>query len=366
MRTLIIAATLLAGTALPALHPVRAQDTAAVLAQIDESLPGALINDPTSLEWRTQGQRLRVSSVVDPAIPGGGAAVQYDVRRAGANPWDMQAYIPLTADIAAGETVTYGFWARATGDHGQGRILARVQRDADPWPGFAEASFEVGPEWRWYEASAVANIAVPQRQAFIALQLGSLAQVLEVGQAFVVKGADRINGNGARPPVELPPQLAGRGTLINTTWHDEWVLHGPEASRAGRVEPQIWLGHAVQFTSPSASTQPWDIQANVPLTQALAVGEQIEIAVAARTVSAATDDGKARIGVRVQEAAAPYEGFGEAVLPVGPNWQLVRMRTTVTRDLAQGNGVVALHFAGAQQVVDVGPVYVIRLVPAGQ
>ena len=43
MRTLITAAVLLAGTALPALHPVRAQDTAAVLAQIDERLPGTLI-----------------------------------------------------------------------------------------------------------------------------------------------------------------------------------------------------------------------------------------------------------------------------------------------------------------------------------
>ena len=48
--------------------PATAQDNAAVLAQIEESLPGTLINDPTSLEWRTQGQRLRVSSVVNPAI----------------------------------------------------------------------------------------------------------------------------------------------------------------------------------------------------------------------------------------------------------------------------------------------------------
>jgi hypothetical protein len=346
--------------------PATAQDNAAVLAQIDESLPGTLINDPTSLEWRTQGQRLRVSSVVDPAIPGGGAAVQYEVRRAGANPWEMQAYIPLTADIAVGDTVTYGFWARATGDSGQGQILARVQRDQDPWPGFGEATFAVGPDWRWYEATAVANIAVPQRQAFIALQLAGVAQVLEVGQAFVVKGADRINGNGARPPVELPPQLAGRGPLVSSPWHDEWVLQGPEASRAARAEPQIWLGHALQFTSPAASAQAWDVQASVPLTQAIAAGDQIEIAVAARTVSAATDDGKARVGLRVQQAGAPFEGFGAATLSVGPNWQLLRMRTTATMDLAQGNGVVALHFAGAQQVVDVGPVYVIKLAPAGQ
>jgi hypothetical protein len=83
--------------------------------------------------------------------------------------------------------------------------------------------------------------------------------------------------------------------------------------------------------------------------------------VAARTVSAATEDGKGRVGLRVQQASAPYDGFGDASFSVGPNWQLIRLRTTATAELAQGNGVVALHFAGAQQVVDVGPVYVIRL-----
>jgi hypothetical protein len=340
-----------------------------VLAQIDESLPGTLINDPTSLEWRTQGQRLRVSSVVDPAIPGGGAAVQYEVRRAGANPWEMQAYIPLTADIAVGDTVTYGFWARATSSQapdGLGQIRARVQRDADPYPGFGDTPFAVGPDWRWYEATTTADIAMPQRQAFVVLQLAGAAQVVEVGQAFVISGADRINGNGSRPPVELPPQLAGRGTLISTPWQDEWTLQGPAGSHASRAEPQIWLGHATQFTSLAASAQAWDIQASIPLTEALAEGDQIEIAVAARTVSAATDDGKARVGLRVQASTAPFDGFGDAVFSPGPNWQLIRLRTTATRTLAAGNGAVALNLAGAQQVVDIGPVYVVRLAPAGQ
>ncbi|MEO5706176.1 MAG: hypothetical protein ABIT10_01500 [Alteraurantiacibacter sp.] len=355
------AALLLASTAAV---PAAAQDNAAVLAQIDASLPGTLINDPTSLDWRTSGARLKVSSVVDPAIPGGGAAVQYEVRRAAANPWEMQAYIPLTADIAEGEQVTFGFWARtlsSSGDGGLGQIRARVQRDADPYPGFGDTAFAVGQDWRWYEATTTATTAIPQRQAYVVLQLAAAVQVVEVGQALVVSGADRINGNNVRPPAELPPQLAGHGALISQPWQEEWVLQGPEGSHASRAEPAIWLGRATQFTSPAVGAQAWDIQASVPLTETLAVGEQIEIAIAARTVSAATDDGKARVGLRVQQASAPYDGFGEATFSVGPNWQLIRVRTTATADLAQGNGVVALHFAGAQQVVDVGPVYVVRL-----
>lgn len=355
---------LLAG---PTVHPASAQDNAAVLAQIDASLPGTLINDPTSLEWRTQGQRLKVSSVVDPAIPGGGAAVQYEVRRAGGNPWEMQAFIPLTADIAMGEQVTFGFWARtlsSSGNGGMGQIRARVQRDADPYPGFGDTAFAVGQDWRWYEATATATTAIPQRQAFVVLQLAGAAQVVEVGQALVIAGTDRINGNNARPPAELPPQMAGNGPLISQPWQEEWVLQGPDGSFAGRAEPAIWLGRATQFTSPNVAAQAWDIQASVPLTEALAVGEQIEIGIAARTVSAATADGRARVGLRVQQASAPFDGFGAATFAVGPNWQLIRVRTTATTELAQGNGVVALHFAGAQQAVDVGPVYVVRLTAA--
>lgn len=357
-RTVLALALLLAAT------PATAQDDhAQVLAAMDASLPGTLVNDPTSLEWRTSGQRLRVSAVVDPAIPGGGAATRYEARRAGDNPWDMQAYVPLTANIAAGDLVTFGFWGRtiaSAAPGGQGLVTARVQRDADPWPGFGDTTFTLGPDWRWYEATTTATIAVPQREAFLVFQLAAAEQTVEIGQTFVVTGAERILGDGARPTPPLPPQLEGRGTLISDPDQSQWSFLDTAGTFERREDGTIFLGRAVQFTSPGVAAQPWDLQAAVPLTEAIAAGEELEIAVAAKTVSAATDDGRARIGLRLQQNQPPYDGFADNTFSAGPNWQLVRVRTTATMDLPAGS-VVAVHFAGAEQVVDLGPVYVLRL-----
>lgn len=342
----------------------QAQDNAALLAEIDASLPGTLINDPTSLEWRTAGARLRTAAIVDANIPGGGAATQYEVRRAGANPWDIQAYAPLTADIASGTQVTYGFWARTTASRaadGNGTVTVRVQRDVDPWPGFGDTTFAIGSEWRWYEGTATANISIPRREAFLVFQMGAEQQTIEIGQTFVVAGADRILGNNVRPTPALPPQLEGRGTLISNPFVSDYSFLANAGTYAVREEGTIWLGNAVQFTSPAVAPQAWDLQAAVPLTEAIAEGDQLEIAVAARTVSAATDDGRARIGVRVQQNVPPFGGFGDNTFSVGPNWQLVRVRTTATAAMAGGSAVVALHLGGAQQVVDIGPVYVVKL-----
>ena len=356
-------AALLAFTAMPA---AAQDDPAAALAAIDASLPGTLINDPTTLDWRLTGERVRVANMADASIPGGGAATQYDVRRAGVNPWDVQAYVPLTADIAAGDTITFGFWARtisSSASDGKGRITARIQRDASPWPGFGDAPFTVGPEWSWHEGTTRSNINVPQSEAFMVFQLAGVQQTVEIGQTFVVSGAERILGNGARPAPPLPPQLAGRGALVSQPEPANFALLATSGSHVARDEPAIWLGRAIQFTSPAGAAQAWDLQASVPITDAIAAGDQFEIAIAARTVSANTEDGRARVRLRVQGNTPPFDGFGDTTFAVGQNWQLIRVRTTATMDVAAGGAVVALHFAGSEQVVDLGPVYVLKLPP---
>lgn len=348
-----------------AASPALAQaDNAAALAQLDASLPGTLINDPTSLDWKTQGENLRVSNITDSAIPGGGAAARYAVRRAGPNPWSVQVYVPLTAEIPRGETVTAGFWARtqtppAPGQPGQVRL--RFQDNVDPWPGFGDAEVAVGPEWKWYEVSAVAAIAVPARNATLVFQIGGARQDIEIGQVIVVKGAARIVAEGVRPPEPLPPQLEGKGTLVSKPDSRDWSFAGAESSRKEREDKTIWQGRAVRMVSPVVGGNAWDIQAQVPLTEAIGTGDRLLIAVAAKTVVASTDDGKAVIGIRVQQAAAPYAGFADNTFKVGPNWQLIQIQTTATADLAAGEALVALHLSGARQEVDLGPVYVLKL-----
>jgi hypothetical protein len=364
LRT-IFAAALLAGTALPA--PAADDDAAAALAQLDASLPGDLINDPTSLDWSTQGAGLRTSDIVGESIPGGGAATRYNVRTPGENPWSVQVYVPLTADIAVGEVVTFGFWARAeTPPEGSstGNLSVRIQQNVNPWPGFGDTQLTIEPSWKWYEVSAVANTAITRRNGVMVFQVGGVKQEIDIGQTIVIKGADKIIGNGARPQEPLPPQIDGKGQLVSQPDNRDWTFFGPETAHAQREDSTIYLGSAVRFTAAEKGANAWDVHANVPITEDIKAGDKLLLAVAAKTVSATTADGLAVVGVRVQKNEAPYDGFADNRFKVGANWQLVQIQTTATMDIPKGNGLVVLSFAGEAQVVDVGPAYVIKLPPA--
>ncbi len=357
----------------PAAAP--AQDLSPELQALDARLPGTLINDPSRLDWATQGQGFKSKGVTDPAIPGGGAAVQFEIRQADPKPYAIQAFVPLLSKVAKGDTVTIGFYARAlsadTAD-GKGAIGVRFQQNSDPWPGFGDATVKLGPQWEWHEVGGVSNIDIARDVAVVALQLAGAKQTIQIGQAIVVKGAPAILG-AADPQgqadaaiaalaesIELPPPLKDAGRLIDRPDVRGWGNFGPIGSFTDLADKTIWLGKATRFTVTQKGRNRWDVGTSIPLREGIAVGDKLLIAVAAKTVSATTADGKALVGVRVQSSDPSHEGFADHLVAVGPNWQLIRLQTTATQAIPEGKAQVALHFAEAPQVVDVGPVYVFK------
>jgi hypothetical protein len=353
-----------------------AQDLSPELQALDAQLPGRLINDPSRLDWATQGLGFKSKGVTDPAIPGGGAAVQFEIRKADPKPYTIQTFIPLLSKIAKGQTVTIGFYARALSadtDDGKGVIGVRFQQNSDPWPGFGDATIKVGPEWGWHEVSGVSNLDIQKEVAVVALQLAGAKQTIQIGQAIVVEGAPAILGaaksqNQAdeaiaalKQSIELPPPLKDAGHLIDRPAARDWGNSGPAGSVAQLDDKTIWLGKATRFTVTQKGENRWDVGTSIPLREGIAEGDKLLIAVAAKTVSAGTVDGKALVGVRLQSSDPPHEGFADHLVAVGPNWQLIRLNTTATRAIAEGKAQVALHFAEAPQVVDVGPVYVFKV-----
>jgi len=370
------AMTGLAAGALALSSAAPAQDLSPELQALDAKLPGTLINDPSRLDWATQGIGFKSRSVTDPAIPGGGAAVQFEIRKADPKPYTIQAFVPLLSKIARGDAVTIGFYARAlsaeTAD-GKGVVNVRFQQNSDPWPGFGDAAVKVGSEWEWHEVSGISDIGVAKEVAVVALQLAGARQTIQIGQAIVVKGASAIVG-AADPSrqtdaalaalaeaVELPPPLKDAGRLVNRPDVRGWGNSGPAGSYAELDDKTIWLGKATRFTVTEKGRNRWDVGTSIALREGIAAGDKLLIAIAAKTVSASTADGKALVGVRVQSSDPPHEGFADHLVAVGPNWQLIRLNTTATQAIAEGKAQIALHFAEAAQVVDVGPVYVFKV-----
>lgn len=364
LRTILLCAALLAPL------PVAAQEGRSALEQLDAQVPGTIINDPMSLDWPSQGTGFKKKGIVDPKIPGGGAAAQYAILNKGANPWDAGASIPLNSAIKRGEDITVGFWARslaAETPDGQGTVTVRVQQNSAPWPGFIDQTVSIGRDWKWHEVTGSSTIDIPRGLAIVSLTMAHAKQTLEIGEMIVVKGSKYILTHEVGPSggLELPPQLTGKGTLLNRAeLRTGWTFNGPEASHTNIEDRNVYMRKATRFTVPAPTANPWDVAANVPIEDGINAGDQLLIAVTARTVSAATADGKAQVSMRVQNDTPPdYDGFLQVNLKPGSNWQLLQLKATAPKSIPAGKAVLALHFGTAQQVVEVGPVYVLKVPP---
>jgi hypothetical protein len=365
-RTTRVIASLALGTMLV---PTAAtpQDLSPELKALDESLPGTLVNDPTAIDWPAIGAGFKSRAFAEEGIPGGGAAREFDVTRAGAQPFAIQAFVPLLGDVDKGETVTVGFWGRAIEartDDGKGVIGIRFQQNVDPWPGFGEAVVKLGTQWEWHEVSGIASTRLTRRDGVVTLQLAGARQTVQIGQTIVVKGAAKIAadpGQGATVVALPEPLKVEKGQLVNRPDQRAWSHTGPAGSAAEREDRTIWLGRATRFTVAEKGANRWDVGTHIPLEQGITEGDRLLIAIAAHVETTSSADGAALVGIRIQNSEPPYAGFADNQFKVGPKWQLIRMRTTAAETIPAGKATIALHFAEMPQTVDIGPIYVLKL-----
>ncbi|EAQ27870.1 hypothetical protein NAP1_09757 [Erythrobacter sp. NAP1] len=359
----------LAWIASPQIATAQSEDEVAAL---DAQLPGDLVNDPSRIDWQSYGADLNASSVVDESIPGGGAARRFEVTRAAEFIYTAGTNIPLTESVSRGDTVTVGFYARtisADTDDGRGVVRVRFQRNVEPFPGFGEETLSIGNDWEWYEVTASAEQRLRSSDGIIALQFGRTRQTIEIGQAIVVTGAETIAATGPAtlapvvyeiPELEMPEALEDAGLLINDPSQSAWKFGGSTGTFENRAENEIWMMRATRFAVDDPASQLTDIAATIPITRTIKEGDDLLIAIAARTVSASTEDGKAVAATRIQGTLPPFESFASNRFRIGSNWQLIRIETKAPRDYGAGGAELEVYFGGTAQEVDLGPVYVFK------
>jgi hypothetical protein len=338
-------------------------------------VPGDLINDPTRIDWASYGDNYETSGRQSADIPGGGAARVFDIQAKGAFPYTVATNVPLLDEIRTGDQVTVGFYARVVSTErsdGKGIIGVRFQENAAPYGGFGDTNVLVGSQWEWYEVTARADKRIRKADAIVALQLAGAKQSIEIGQAIVVKGSPTIVTKtvvAAAAPIpslkdpatiEMPDGLRNAGQLVNDPTVRGWAHGGTGGSWQELDVPEIWLQKATRFTTTQVGANRWDLTTAIPLIPAVKEGDTFTVAVVARTVSAGTEDGKGLIYARMQGSFPPYEGFGDKVFKLGDRWQMVNLPFTATRGFNAGDATVTLHFAGAVQNVEIGPVYVFK------
>lgn len=349
--------------------PVLADQPTAELQALDDALPGTLINDPTRLDWQIFGAGQTSKPVKGEDIPGGKAAMQVTVAKAGATLFEVGANAPITTAVKSGTDVVVAFYARtvsADTSDGNGRIGLRFQQNVAPYAGFGDTTLIIEKEWKLYEVAAKANLSIPKGQAVVGFQLAGAKQVIEIGQTIVVSGATSLTSKSSKPvqsaTTELLPQLKGKGTLISNPSNKDWVVYGTNGNHSNVPSPNIpgTGGTALQVRTTAASAQPFDVGASIPIIEDIKEDDILLIGVLARTAPGGTTDGTSKLGIRVQLNDAPYTGFGDNVLTLGPTWKLVQLKTQASTSIPAGKGAVALHFGTAAQSIEVGQIFVLN------
>ncbi len=340
------------------------------LKALDDALPGTVINDPTRLDWQVFGPGAASKPVKGADIPGGNAAIQVTIPVKGPTAYQIGMNAPITAAIKLGEDIVVAFYARtisADTPDGNGRIALRIQMNAAPYSGFGDASLSIGKEWKLYEVPSKSTIAISKGLAVVGFQLSGEKQIVEIGQTIVVSGATSLTAKPASAPAQsattdLLPQLQGKGQLISNPGDKNWATYGGNKSFSTIKAANIpgTGGTAMLVNTPSPTPNIFDIGANVAITEKITEGDVILIAVLARTAPNGTADGISKLAVRVQLNEAPYDGFGDNILTLGPNWKLLQLRTQAKSTIPAGKGVLALHFGAGAQAIEVGQAYVLN------
>jgi hypothetical protein len=150
------------------------------------------------------------------------------------------------------------------------------------------------------------------------------------------------------------------GNLINDPSRLDWAVFGSDAQSKAIKGTTAPGGGALQITTPRKGATLYDIGTNAPITAAIKPGQRITVAFYARTVKAETPDKKGVIGVRFQQNAAPYPGFGDAKLVIGSEWQLYEVTAVSDRAIPAGQAVVSFQLSGAKQTVEIGQTIIVE------
>jgi hypothetical protein len=129
-----------------------------------------------------------------------------------------------------------------------------------------------------------ATMDSPAEQAAVGMQMASVGQVLQIGQAVVAEGATTLAGSPSAAPDPLPPGIEGRGELLNDPLNRNWVFYGKLLTQTPTVT-QVYTRKAVLMSVSAVGENSFDAGTNVPIGSAIAKGDDLVVAVLARTRS---------------------------------------------------------------------------------
>jgi len=147
---------------------------------------------------------------------------------------------------------------------------------------------------------------------------------------------------------------------INNETNGVWSVI-PDRPRPRDVEAPAEIGGGALRVRGRHGANPWDVQARSPIGGAISRGDVIMVVLYARAEEPAA--GGSFLPVLVQLAGAPYTSAMNFTASVNGEWIQHCHYGVASADMPGGLSNIAVHLASADQVIDLGPVFVFNFGP---
>jgi hypothetical protein len=162
-----------------------------------------------------------------------------------------------------------------------------------------------------------------------------------------------------------PPPKPAAGSIFDKAVNQPgigWSIYGTGQTAKQVAAAGVPGGAAVRVQVSRAGEHPWDIGAAYPTVKPIAAGDTMVVMVYLRAPDA-KDGSTLTLPIGATEADSPYTTIADASVQVGPVWKRFFASGVSPKALAAGKARIALQLASAQQVIEVGPAFLLDLGP---
>jgi hypothetical protein len=147
---------------------------------------------------------------------------------------------------------------------------------------------------------------------------------------------------------------------INNDSNGIWNILPDKPKPKYIAAPEIPGEHAFRVKA-KKGRNPWDVQASSPIAGAIREGDVIMLMYYARAAEPA--EGGSTLSARVQLNAEPYTSVLDMSTPISAEWKSYCGHRVASGTIDEKKGNVSIHLATADQVVELGPVFVFNFGP---
>ncbi len=169
----------------------------------------------------------------------------------------------------------------------------------------------------------------------------------------------------AAAPAPAPAPAAGGNVLdraINLPGTN-WSVYGPNQKAKVIATKGVPGDQAMHVEVTAKGANPWDVGALSPIQKGIAAGDAILVAVYLRAPNLKEGETADISFLGATEAAEPYGNIAPGNVSIGKEWKLYYASGKSPKAYAPNTARVTAHLAGAKQVIELGPVFVLDFGP---